>query len=185
MSIEPALIKHCSPTLASLKVGSLFSFHPACWKCLSEEANAINRELEKKGLALRIIRADDARALCYLYRKGQLNRLLEDADVQAFLAACGYERFDMETVLNRLCDRLIIKPDFPHEVGLFLGYPLSDVKAFIENNGQNCLYCGPWKVYTNACEALRQFAKFKKCADVYCRLYHGGQRSLHQLTVAA
>lgn len=185
MSIEPSLIKHCAPTLASLKVGSLFSFHPACWTCLGEEAASLNRQLGEKGLALRILRADDSRALCYLYRKGQLDRLLADGDVQSFLGSYGYETFDSDAVLDRLCARLIVKPDFPHEVGLFLGYPLSDVKAFIENKGQNCLYCGPWKVYTNACEALRQFAKFKKCSDVYGRLYHGGQRSLQELTVAA
>lgn len=185
MSIEPSLIKHCSPTLASLKVGSLFSFHPGCWKCLNEEATSINRQLREKGLALRIIRAEDSRALCYLYRRGQLEHLLEDADVQAFLKTYGYETFAAEAVLDRLCDRLTVKPDFPHEVGLFLGYPLSDVIAFIENKGQNCLYCGPWKVYTNACEALRQFAKFKKCADVYQRLYQEGRRSLSQLAVSA
>ena len=185
MSIEPALIRHCSPTLASLKVGSLFSFHPACWTCLSEEAASLNRQLGEKGLALRIIRADDSRALCYLYRRKQLDHLLAEAEVQSFLRTFGYETFDTQDVLDRLFSRLIVKLDFPHEVGLFLGYPLSDVIAFIENKGQNCLYCGPWKVYTNACEALRQFAKFKKCSDVYQRLYQEGHRSLSQLAVSA
>lgn len=185
MSIEPALIEHCSPTLASLKVGSLFSFHPTCWKCLSEETDSLNRELGQKGLALRVLRADDQRALCYLYREAQLRSLLADPEIFAFLKTCGYQSPDPQQALDLLCSRLTDKPSFPHEVGLFLGYPLSDVIAFIENKGQNCLYCGPWKVYTNACEALRQFAKFKKCTDVYKKLYQSGARNLCQLTVAA
>ena len=35
--------------------------------------------------------------------------------------------------------KLKTREDFPHEIGLLLGYPLADVKAFIENEGK--LYC--------------------------------------------
>ena len=38
---------------------------------------------------------------------------------------------------------------FPHEIGVFLGYPLEDVKGFIENKGKNFLYSGYWKVYSD------------------------------------
>ena len=38
--------------------------------------------------------------------------------------------------------------DFPHEIGLLLGYPPEDVIGFIENRGQNPLYIGYWKVYS-------------------------------------
>lgn len=183
MSIESALITHCAPTLASLKVGSLFSFHPACWTCLREEVDALNAQLGAKGLVLRFIQADERRALCYLYRRAQLDALLAAPQVRAFLAEYGYE--DGQDALSKLFDRLNSEPDFPHEIGLFLGYPLGDVIAFIENKGKNCLHCGHWKVYSNACEALRQFARFDKCRDVYCRLYHSGARSLRELTVAA
>lgn len=30
--------------------------------------------------------------------------------------------------------------------GLFLGYPLEDVKGFIENNGRNCKSCGVFRI---------------------------------------
>ena len=38
---------------------------------------------------------------------------------------------------------------FPHEMGLLLGYPIEDVRGFIEHNGCGCLYSGYWKVYRN------------------------------------
>ena len=37
--------------------------------------------------------------------------------------------------------------DFPHEIGLLLGYPPEDVSGFIENGGKNFLCSGYWKVY--------------------------------------
>ncbi len=73
---------------------------------------------------------------------------------------------------------------FPHEIGVFLGYPLGDVMGFIRSGGRNCRHAGCWKVYCNEAETLRLFEKFKKCRDVYLRLWNQG-RSVLQLTVAA
>lgn len=42
-----------------------------------------------------------------------------------------------------------IQEDFPHEMGILLGYPVEDVEGFIINNGKNELYTGYWKVYDN------------------------------------
>lgn len=184
MSVEHSLIEHCAPTLASLKCGSLFSFVSPCWERLHAEADALNRQLAPKGLGLRVIRADERRALCYLYREAQLVHLLCQPETAAFLRAQGYHSLRVEDALDTLCARLAEGPSFPHEVGLFLGYPLADVIAFIENKGQNCLCCGCWKAYTNVCDAQRLFARFKKCTEVYRRLYQNG-RTLYQLTVAA
>ena len=73
---------------------------------------------------------------------------------------------------------------FPHEMGVFLGYPLGDVIGFIKNAGQNCKCVGCWKVYCNECEAERTFARYKKCSEIYRRLWNQG-RTVMQLTVAA
>jgi hypothetical protein len=37
--------------------------------------------------------------------------------------------------------------EFPHEIGIFLGYPPEDVAAFIENDGKNYACRTHWKVY--------------------------------------
>ena len=70
------------------------------------------------------------------------------------------------------------------QAGVLAGYPVEDVLGFIENAGQNCKCCGCWKVYCNECEAVRTFARYKKCRDIYKRLWQEG-RSVLQLTVAA
>ncbi len=182
MSLEPALIEHCSPTLASLKVGSLFSFFTPCLNQLCDQACVLTRQLRQKGLSLRIIPAENGRALCYLYRGTHLERILCDPDIASFLKKQGYSCLEPQDALDTLCSRLSESDGFPHEVGLFLGYPLPDVIAFIENKGRNCLCCGHWKAYTDECGARKLFAKYNKCTEVYKRLYVAG-RSLEQLTV--
>ena len=71
-----------------------------------------------------------------------------------------------------------------NEIGIFLGYPLADVKGFIENAGKNSKCSGCWKVYCNECEAIKTFKKFEKCKKVYQKLWLQG-RSIAKLTVAA
>ena len=48
----------------------------------------------------------------------------------------GYENTDEEEAIACLKARLNLEEKFPHEIGLFLGYPLGDVIGFIENAGK-------------------------------------------------
>lgn len=104
--------------------------------------------------------------------------------VGKLLARYGYGSTRAEDALSRLCQRLEEQGGFPHEIGLFLGYPLGDVEGFIQNQGQNCKCAGCWKVYCNELEAQKRFARIQKCRKVYARLWAQG-RSVWQLTVAA
>ena len=94
------------------------------------------------------------------------------------------ESIDPVYALERLRSRLAQREDFPHEIGLFLGYPLGDVIGFIENAGKNSKCAGCWKVYCNECETMKLFEKFKKCTRIYTKLWRQGT-SVEKLTVAA
>ena len=85
---------------------------------------------------------------------------------------------DVDAALAHLKERLAGQEGFPHEIGLFLDYPLGDVIGFIENAGHNFKCSGCWKVYCNECEAVKLFARYKKCRDVYLRLWHQGRSVL-------
>ena len=184
MSIVPMLIDHCSPTLASLKCGSLFSVMPEDMAHTRREAQALSDALAPKGLSIRVIDVGDGRALCYLYRPGQLCRVLAGEKERAFLTEQGYPDLRVEAAVDLLCARLAQGGAFPHEIGLFLGYPIDDVVAFIAHKGRNCLCCGCWKCYTDAEAAQKAFCRFRKCTSVYKRLFACG-RTLDQLAVAA
>ena len=103
MSIVPMLIDHCSPTLASLKCGSLFSIRPEDMAYTMREARALSDELAPKGLAIRVIDVGDGRALCYLYRPCQLCRMLACEKEAAFLTEQGYPYLTVEDAVDLLC----------------------------------------------------------------------------------
>ena len=105
--------------------------------------------------------------------------------IRQFLQGCGYRDFSAEGALAHLARRIAENGgEFPHEIGLFLGYPLGDVQGFITHRGQNCKCTGCWKVYCNEQEAQKQFCRFAKCRSIYCRLYQEGTDP-SRLTVAA
>ena len=87
-------------------------------------------------------------------------------------------------VYRKLQERFFENECFPHEVGLFLGYPLDDVTGFIEQKGKNYKCCGIWKVYGDEQQTRILFRKLKRCSEIYRRLFADG-RSILQLTVAA
>ena len=102
-----------------------------------------------------------------LYRKETLLRHLADKRVQRFLYSLhlGYE--EGEDWILRFKERFQNYKGagdvFPHEVGIFLGYPLWDIRAFIENPRQKAKLTGYWKVYFDVEGALRRFQLFDEC----------------------
>ena len=179
--LDRAIIDHASPTLARLKQGNLFNHTMGA--CFPAEFAALRRQLMDRGVTMTILKISRGKALIYLYRMEELKKTLADPGVRRLLEACGYTRFDVREALGILKTRLNDINTFPHEIGVFLGYPLEDVLGFIDNGGRNCLSCGCWKVYSNKCEALKAFERYEKCKAVYQRLFASGC-PLSKLTVA-
>ena len=70
---------------------------------------------------------------------------------------------------------------FPHEIGLFLGYPPEDVQGFLDHRPCKCSGC--WKVYGDENKAKKTFDLYKKCERVYCQQLARGI-DIERLTVA-
>lgn len=183
MSLEQHLIEYCSPTLASLKTASLFNHSYISDEELDKQLKLWNGRLQRKGIYLVDLCRRGNRALIYVYRRSHLAADLRQPGVEAFLKAYGYEDVDVDRAVANIRRRVAMEIHFPHEIGVFLGYPLGDVVGFIENEGKNCICKGYWKVYCDECEAIKVFSKYKKCKKAYARLWEQG-RSVWQLTVA-
>jgi hypothetical protein len=184
-AFEMSLIAQCAPTLAGVKPGSLFGFTAGMDENITAVLLYWNRQLSGKGLRFYLLKENNSRQLILVYRPKPVERILEDKSVSAFLEACGYRGcIKPEEYIEVLSRRMNGAPSFPHEIGVFLGYPLHDVTGFIENAGKNSRCCGYWKVYDEQDEAERSFRRFKKCTCIYRRLFESGKTVL-QLTVAA
>lgn len=182
--IEKYLIEHCSPTLASVKSANLFNASFGEGEDIDSQMAAWNRMMNPKGVKLMALRKRGRRALIYVYREKQLQQNLNKPGVARFLETFGYQDTGAEHCLDHLCSRFAASEEFPHEIGIFLDYPLGDVIGFIKNQGKNYKCAGCWKVYCNECGALEQFRKYRKCREIYRNLWKQG-RSVLQLTVAA
>ena len=181
-SLENYLIEHCAPTLAGMKSASLFSYFREDKRVVKEELKEVNRLLNEKGVYAKALLWREKSVLIYVYRPSLLQKELCRPEAEELLFGYGYSDCRVEPCIRHLKKRLYKYTCFPHEIGVFLGYPIEDVKGFIENGGQNCKCCGLWKVYCDVSEKEKLFNKLKKCSEVYLRVFSEG-RSLVQMTV--
>ena len=182
--LETELIGNCAPTLAGLKSANLFRYRYRDADTVLAELSEVNRLLNERGVYVEVLCWEPNAVLVYAYRRSHLERELQGEQAREILNRYGYPLGELEGSLAFLKKRLKGYTCFPHEIGIFLGYPPEDVKGFIENRGKNCQYCGLWKVYGNAQERRKLFCKLQKCSEVYLRVFAEG-RELTQMTVCA
>jgi len=180
---EEMIVRYCSPTLAGIKTGNIFTCPFADADEMRSSILRWNKLLLKKGVRVMPLRFRNGRALVYLYRPSRLSRDLKEELACKLLSERGYSPDTPERCIVQLMKRMGENEEFPHEIGLFLGYPPEDVHGFIENKDEGCKCTGCWKVYGDEEKARKTFAKYKKCTDVYCAKLAGG-RSIERLTVA-
>ena len=181
MQIEHALIEHGAPTLAGLKTANLFPV-----KMEGEDAvqslRRVNRILNGKGMRAIPLKKKNDSVLLYLFRPEKLQEDLRQPETACMLEEMGYPGNRMNQCILCLIRHLKEDESFPHEIGLFLGYPPSDVKSFMASSREGVKCTGCWKAYSNQEEAERTFEKYRKCTRVYRQEMKKG-RSLESLAV--
>ena len=110
---EEMIVRHCSPTLAGLKTGNLFS-------CSYQDRGEIlgflrewNTKLRSKGVRLIPLRLQENKALIYVYRPSHLSRDFNDAAVCDLLSQHGYCTESCEKCVVELMKRIRQNDDFP------------------------------------------------------------------------
>mgnify|MGYP003307521932 CR=1 FL=1 len=174
--LEQELISLAAPTLAGIKPGSLFSMQIS-----PDDLTHLRTQLPDLRL---VVLAQAQKKLLYLFRRFRRTGMRSPASVCEGLLPLGYTSFTIGAALHHLRTRLAHTSGFPHEIGIFLGYPLEDVQGFIQHHGQNCLLSGCWKVYTHAEAAQRTFAAYRTCRQQLLQRYAEGV-PLRQLIVQA
>jgi len=180
---EEYLIRNCAPTLAGLKTGSLFSCPCPDREALRSSLRQLNRQLKAKGLRLLPLRFTETKVLLYLFRPGMLRQDLSQSTASQLLCRRGYDPGSCEKCVAQLGKRLREQEEFPHEIGLFLGYPPEDVLGFLTQGPDCCKCTGCWKVYGDTEAAQKKFAQFKHCTNVYRDRWAKGA-DMDRLTVA-
>lgn len=179
---EKQIVQNCAPTLAGLKTGNIFQYPYEDKKELLNFIRRLNRRLGPRGIRVVPLRITEKRALLYLFRPGKLEKDLNHRGAACLLEREGYCPRNCGQCVARLGKKLRQQEDFPHEIGLFLGYPPEDVEGFIQNGAAGSKCTGCWKVYGDEEAAKKTFAQYKKCTKVYCDCWEKGT-TLERLAV--
>ncbi len=179
---EEMIVKHCSPTLAGMKTGNIFTCPYGDAAEMKNSVRRWNRLLGKKGLRVLPLKFQNGKALIYIFRPNRLYSDLRHDAACRILRELGYSIETPERCVLQLIKRLDECKEFPHEIGLFLGYPPEDVRGFIKNGASDFKCVGCWKVYGDVEAARKLFTKYKKCTDIYSMQFAKG-KSVDRLTV--
>ncbi|KEI04775.1 DUF3793 family protein [Clostridium botulinum] len=154
-----------APTLAGEKVSSLVNFNK------TRKRDLYNFWMEYKEEIIDVLNIEyfelkktENMCVVLFYNHNQLTDILSNARNQKFLSRFNYSNFDSNIeCLGMLKERY--ENLCPHEIGIFLGYPLKDVIDFVECPNKQCLLLGYWKVYNDIKDAQIKFNKFDSIKD--------------------
>lgn len=175
MSFDETII-HCgAPALCGIKPACLFSLSQEKLEDGSKLLHQWRSQYSKDERYFIPVKKADGRYLLFVYDKNLLEKLLEQPKTRSYLASKGYcVEKGLSFVLSELLHRLACAENFPHEVGIFLGYPLEDVIGFEKYGASGFKYSGIWKVYGNTGAAIRLMERYKRCTDTCMKLLASG-----------
>lgn len=148
---------------------------PANLVCLTNKRRSCGRNLyllwkehgaallEESGLKVRVLDDRGSSVLLLLYSQEALGALLAQKSVRIILGKAGYGNvFDFDAVLDELETR-VTGEGFPHEIGVFLGYPLKDVIGFMGWAPLAFTVQGPWKIFGKPEQSLLLAECHREC----------------------
>ena len=168
--------RDCLASFLALELAEVLGeVKPANLVCLANRTRSCGRNLyllwkehgealiKESGLSVRVLADRGSSLLLLLYCPRALEDLLAQKSVRIILGKAGYPDPDaLEEVLTELGHR-VAGDGFPHEIGVFLGYPLKDVVGFMGWPGVSFTCQGPWKIFGDPAESLRLAARHREC----------------------
>ncbi len=170
-NIETQLALQCAPLITGIKISNLLIVS-------KEDEKLVRAILKNTGISsYRLLRTEEKITLL-LFRRAQLEVYLTEKEVRDIFAAEGYQTFALGEIFRIFQKRyesyMNGGTQFPHEMGLLLGYPAEDVTGFMENEGRNFLYAGYWKVYAHKDAKIALFRKFEDAKETLIHLISNG-----------
>ena len=134
-----------------------------------EEEEQICRILNGTGIYHYCLYRRKNKTIYFLFRIKELEAYLQELDVKYVLEQWGYRDLSIQKVIEKFQEHyeayMRHGRKFPHEIGLLLGYPIEDVKGFVDHKGSDYLYAGYWKVYADVEEKKLLFDAFENAKE--------------------
>ena len=167
-SVEFQLALQCAPLITGIKISNLLMV-------AAENEDLVMDLVQGSGITCFCVMRTTKKTAFLLFRRSLLEAYLNNSEALDILKKAGYEDFSFGKILLRFKKHYEAylndeHKQFPHEMGLLLGYPIEDVRGFIEHNGCGCLYSGYWKVYRNVPLKKKMFEDFEKAKESVIQL---------------
>ena len=177
------------PTLLKVKPSNLICFQKKYITSHRGFYQLLEKEIRNFHCNYEVLYEDDQGIYILIYNAEMIQNVIHKYKKNSLLA--GYKECNRIDELDRNISYLKVRyldykegnMDFPHEIGLFLGYPLEDVESYIKNKGEDYLICGIWKVYHNVDAAVRTFGKYNELKKKALSLLFSG-RELNEMLIA-
>ena len=157
ISLKYQIAFQCAPFLKRVKLASMINIDQS----LCVELPGV---LKGTDISFKILGIKDNNCRILFYREKEFRKYITCYEYMELLKSCGYQHQDVSSILTRLSERMQLAlnsiDDFPHEIGIFLGYPIEDIKSFIMYKGKQYLTTGYWKVYNNLMKATIVFSSY-------------------------
>lgn len=181
------LMLECSEVLAGVKPANLISLvnrTRSCGRNLYDLWQHHREGIEGclGNLTIKVLQTRQRALLLICYNHNHLERHLSHAGIRTLLYKVGYEAdASCSSLLNELCRRIGENDTFPHEIGLFIGYPAKDVAAFMGLVKLPFAYQGPWKIYGNPAHSLGLAEQYRCCRQRMSAVLASGNRNALEL----
>ena len=174
LAFSETLVRMAGGVIAGAKPAAIFNlpmrvYTAGRWRKLSrhvldEALRTYAGALPGYGMSMTVLHRTDKRVYLLVWRPDLLGRTLADVEGLAILRACGYVGATVDQLVHELRHRLVAyylslgagETSFPHEIGVFLGYPPEDVRGFVEGRVATCR--GAWLAFGDEQAARRRFS---------------------------
>ena len=156
--IERYFLLYAAPVLTGAQPSSLVCFHKrfrGAWN------QCTDRLCETTGLCVTMLYENQDTFALLIYDRRKMAAIFRCPVAVELLKAHGYPHAASLPHMLACLKTRFCECSFPHEIGIFLGYPPKDVCAFIQKNGREYLCCRYWKVYHDEQSAIETF----RCID--------------------
>ncbi len=169
--IDLQLAFQCAPLIVGLKPSNIFNIS-------SEDYFVMLRILRNSKISWHVLGKKCDKMMIFLYHRESLDKYLKEKEVRKILREEGYICDNLDCIIkefeNRYRRYLQKNVEFPHEMGLLLGYPAEDVLGFIKYKGDKSIYTGYWKVYKNKEKKMEIFRNFENAKERLIQLLSYG-----------
>jgi hypothetical protein len=161
----------CAPLITGLKISNLLNIR-------REDFASMQEIVKRSQFSWYLLIETEEKMIALLFHRDSLECYLRKPKVREMFQQAGYANLSLDGILKefrvRYAGYMESKNEFPHEMGLLLGYPTEDVEGFITHRGDDCLCVGYWKVYANKERKLKIFERFENAKERLIQLLSCG-----------